>query len=238
MPGCKRHTDVAKRIKGSNRKVIVFAALAGTLTITSALLLALAPAPLTAEATTSLFAVDTPRNLDVIFDTTVPSAPNRWKYIYIHHSATASGNTAALAQSAGLADHFVIGNGDGCVDGELQITQHWAQQESILTPPPGISHMDPACISVCLVGDFDQTRPTPTQLRRLGQLVNALQARLQIPADQVWMILQPRPHRQRRRRGAALSRRRLPCPADALKKRRYRSSAGQQYSFIDARCTD
>ena len=45
--------------------------------------------------------------------------------------------------------------------------------------------MDPACISICLVGDFDNTKPTPTQQRRLEQLVGTLQSRLRITAGDV-----------------------------------------------------
>jgi hypothetical protein len=177
--------------KSSSRKVIVFVCLAGTLSLTSALLLALAPAPLVPDATTSLFAIDAPTSMDAVFETPQPIAPGRWKYIYIHHSHTAGGTASTLAHGHGLSDHFLIGNGDGCLDGEIQITQRWAEQQSIADPPPGVSRIDPACVSICLVGDFDQSRPTPTQFRRLTQLVDALQARLHVPAGQVWMVDQP-----------------------------------------------
>ena len=39
--------------------------------------------------------------------------------------------------------------------------------------------------------DFDHDRPTPTQLRRLGALVNALQARFHIAAEDVSVVTQP-----------------------------------------------
>jgi N-acetylmuramoyl-L-alanine amidase len=174
-----------------NRKVLVFVSLIGTLTLTSALLLSLAPAPLTADTATSLFAVDTPTSLDPVFDTQTPTTAGRWRYIYIHQSRTVSGSAASLAQANALSDHFVIGNGDGCVDGEIQITQRWNLQSSILNPPVGVSKIDPACISICLIGDFDQGRPTPTQERRLAQLVDALQSRLQIPAKHVLTMDEP-----------------------------------------------
>ena len=181
-----------KQKKNANRKILVFAGLVGTLTLTSALLLALAPAPLTADSATSLFAVDAPSSLDVVFETRAPSTlVGRWKYIYVHHSTTPAGNAATLAQTYRLADHFVIGNGDGCVDGEIQITQAWNRQDSIGTPPPGVSQIDPTCISICVVGDFDHSRPTPTQQRRLAQLVGTLQSKLHIPASHVLTIDQP-----------------------------------------------
>jgi hypothetical protein len=181
------HTDVKK--KSSNRTVIVFISLFFTLTVTSALLLALAPAPLAPTMFTSLFAVDSPSSLDVIFNTQAPLA--RWKYIYIHHSQTPDGNAASLARDHVLEDHFVLGNGDGCVDGEIQITQRWNNQNAVTTPPPGVGRIDPACLSICLIGDFDQTRPTVTQQHRLVQLVTALQSRLGIPADRVYTFNLP-----------------------------------------------
>ena len=86
-----------------------------------------------------------------------------------------------------MADHFVIGNGDGCGDGEIQIGQRWNRQEPAGQPAGG-SRVDPACISVCLIGDFDHTYPTPAQVERLGQLVKALQSRLRLERDPVRMV--------------------------------------------------
>ena len=175
-------------MKKPHRKVVVFATLISVLTLTSALLLALAPAPLTPDASSSLFAVDQPESMDVIFQTQVAPRAARWKYIYIHQSCTASGNAASLSRgTVGLGDHFVIGNGEGAIDGEIQIGQRWNQQLPA-HPPAGATGIDPACISICLIGDFDHAMPTPTQVRRLAQLVNALQSRFDIPAGKVLMM--------------------------------------------------
>jgi hypothetical protein len=178
-------------VKKSRRKFIVFSTLLGVLSLTSALLMALAPAPLAQDAATSLFAVDEPRSMDVIFQTRNPLAANRWKYIYIHHSNTASGNAITLGQpTGGMGDHFLIGNGDGLMDGEIQVGQRWNQQ-MVPLPPTGAKAVDRDCISICLVGDFDQTVPTPTQLRRLGQLVGTLQGQLHIDRENVLLVDQP-----------------------------------------------
>ncbi len=179
-------------MKKSHRKFIVFTTLVSVLTATSALLMALAPAPLVPDAATSLFAVDEPRSMDAVFETKTPVPADRWKYIFIHHSQTASGNALTLGETTnGIGDHFVIGNGDGCMDGEIQISQRWNQQQVAL-PPAGAEKIDPACISICLVGDFDRTVPTPTQLRRLSQLVGALQGQLHIDQGDVLLIDHPR----------------------------------------------
>jgi hypothetical protein len=179
-------------VKNSQRKVIVFTSLLAVLTLTSAALMALAPAPLAQGEASSLFAIDTPKNLDVVFETKAAVQPARWKYIYIHHSQSPSGDAVSLAQStSGMGDHFLIGNGDGAVDGEIQISQRWNNQQSA-TPPAGANKIDSACISICIVGDFDRTMPTPTQLRRLAQLVGTLQGQLHISRDSVLLLDQPK----------------------------------------------
>jgi hypothetical protein len=176
------HTDVKK---SKNRTVAVFVTLVGMVAFTSILLLILAPPPLTTAMWRSLFALDTPDSLDVVFQTQVPVTAGRWRYIYVHHSKTPGGDAVTLQQQSGSGDHFVIGNGDGCVDGEIQMTQSWNHQISIATPPEGASQMDPGCISICLVGDFDSGLPTPTQQRRLAQLVGTLQGKLRISSNDV-----------------------------------------------------
>ena len=189
-------------MKKSQRKLVVFSTLLGVLSMTCALLMALEPAPVAPDAASSLFAVgDEPRSMDAIFETRSPIAANRWKYIYIHHSRTSSGNavTLAAAQNSavspdGIGDHFVIGNGDGCEDGEIQITQRWNRQ-LIAEPPAGVAKVEPAwsqSISICVVGDFDSHVPTVKQYRRLTQLVNALQGQLHIDKSAVLLVEQPR----------------------------------------------
>jgi N-acetyl-anhydromuramyl-L-alanine amidase AmpD len=174
--------------KQSNRRVVVFISLVGVLSLTSALLLALAPSPLTPDASSSLFAIESPDSLDVVFQTQVATQKGQWKYIFIHHSRSASGDANSLShRSTGLSDHFVIGNGFGAVDGEIQIGQRWTQQQPAL-PPAGATGINQACISICLVGDLDRSRPSPIQLRRLSQLVTALQTRFDIPAGQVLLM--------------------------------------------------
>jgi hypothetical protein len=178
-------------VKKSRRRVVVFTSLIAVLTFTSALLLALAPAPLTPDSASSLFAVDERDSMDAIFQTEVSAQSGRWNYVYIHHSRTTTGNAITLGQeTGGLNDHFVIGNGDGALDGEIQVGQRWNRQVPA-NPPPGATGIDPSCISICLIGDFDRTVPTPTQLKRLTQLVGALQTRYGISPERVLIISKP-----------------------------------------------
>lgn len=169
------------------RSFIVVVTLIGVLTATSALLLALSRPPLTPDAASTLYAVGAPDSLDVIFQTKVPATPTRWSHIYIHHSRTNAGSAMSLSQAnSGLADHFVIGNGEGCGDGEIQVGQRWNQQLSAGQFTE--AEIDPACISICVIGDFDHSLPTSAQMRHLTLLVNTLQSRLKIPSNRVLMF--------------------------------------------------
>lgn len=178
-------------MKKSKRKFVVFASLVGLLTLTSALLLALQPPPLGADSAYNTLAAPADNRtefLEDVFKTTVEARRNQWQFIYIHQSATATGSAATLAQPGiGLCDHFVIGNGQGCQDGEIQMGPRWNQQQPP-EAPPGVDHIEPTCISICLIGDYDKTAPTPVQLKRLTQLVSTLQSQLRISGEKVILI--------------------------------------------------
>ncbi len=170
------------------RKVVVFSSLVVVLTLTSALLLALEPGRLRPDHPTGLYALDSRDALDPIFDTHVPTANSRWKYIYIHHSASPQGSALSMAQSAGgFGDHFVIGNAPGSLDGQIEMGERWNEQQPPAAPQ-GAKKIDPDCISICLIGDFHQNLPTAVQMQRLGQLVASLQAKFGISANQVLMV--------------------------------------------------
>jgi hypothetical protein len=158
--------------------------------LTSALLMALAPAPLTPDATNSLFAIDAPASMEAVFQTRAP-ASSGWTCIYVHHSKSAASDSPSLVGPGGeLDDHFVIGNGNGLADGEIQLGQRWDRQRPAAAPVSG-TRIDPTCISICVVGDFDQNRPTPLQIRRLSRLVSTLQARYRIQLGNVVLADQP-----------------------------------------------
>jgi len=168
---------------GVNRGAAVVACLLSAMALTSGLLLAMRTKRLNTQAQ-SLFAVDTSDSLDSIFNLNDASPTQRWSFIYIHQSATASGSAVTLANSDGsLGDHFVIGNGEGSGDGELLIDQRWTHQQPAAAPA-GV-HLGPQCVSISLVGNLDQQPPTPLQFRRLCQLVQVLQSRYHISPDNV-----------------------------------------------------
>lgn len=174
-----------KSTSASTRRTwIVLGGLAGGLALTGALLKALAPPPLSPDATASLYAVSQSQSIDQIFDTPVPVKPGRWRAIYVHQSLSDSGNAQILGQRVGgLPDHFVIGNGDALIDGAIQTSPRWSRQLSAANLP-GV-RISSDCLSICVVGNFNRTRPTPTQQARLLELIAALQRQLNIASDQV-----------------------------------------------------
>jgi hypothetical protein len=168
---------------GARRTWVVLAGLAGGLACTGALLKALAPPPLTPDATTSLLAIAQEQSIDQILDG-VSVKPGRWRAIYVHQSLSDSSNAQSLGQTpAGLTDHFVIGNGDALTDGAVQPSTRWNKQLAAGNVP-GV-RISGNCICICVVGNFNRSRPTPNQEARLLELVAALQRRLNIVADQV-----------------------------------------------------
>ena len=175
----------------SRRRVIVFGGLVGVMTMTGALLMAMQPAPLSPDAVKSLMAVETSAQVDALFATQTPVQAGRWKYIYVHHSRSATGNASVLADAAGpataLPDHFVIGNGEGAGDGEIQVGQRWNSQQPA-GRTAGVDPVDPDCRSKCMVGDLDRSPPTPRQKEQQGRLVAALQDRLRIGREGVWVL--------------------------------------------------
>ncbi len=184
----KSGRSAAKRIP-SRRKALVFLSLVTVLSVTSLLLRAMAPLPMQPDAYSTLIGFAGSDLHDALFaNLQTPVQEGRWQYVYIHHSKTLGGNALSLGRTpSGVGDHFVIGNGDGLADGELQISQRWNHQQSAESPTSDFG-VDPACISICIVGDLDQTPPTSLQLGRLGQLVQTLQMRCRVPSSQVqWL---------------------------------------------------
>ena len=105
---------------------------------------------------------------------------SQWRYLVIHHSATASGSAAAFDKEHrevrhwdGLGYDFVIDNGSGGHDGAVEVGYRWREQKQGAHAGPG-SPRNKDGIGICLVGDFTKTRPTPAQMRALSRLCNFL----------------------------------------------------------------
>jgi hypothetical protein len=104
-----------------------------------------------------------------------------WKYIVIHHSATRTGSAASFDREhrergwEGLGYHFVIGNGTGSGNGEVEVGYRWRRQ--CRGAHAGNLDYNERGIGICLVGDFETGYPTAAQMTGLYALVRFLQAR-------------------------------------------------------------
>ncbi len=107
-----------------------------------------------------------------------------WRRVVLHASRSATGNKdlvhhQVLGQRPHLGVgpyHFIIGNGSFSGDGEIETTRRWiAQQEG---GSMGVPEIDEASISVCLIGRFQTTGPTPAQWQALDELMAYLRAQL------------------------------------------------------------
>lgn len=173
-----------KKQKQSKRTVVVFFGLVGVLTATSALLLAVAPAPLTPERNGSLMAAqEHPPKLEGVLQTSVPIEKDRWQYVYVRHSRTLPTPSGFASQG----DHFIVQTGAGLMDGQVQMTTRWLNQASAV-PPAGVASIDPRCVTVVIVGDLDRNVPTPAQVASVTSLVRTLQSELKISSDKVMLI--------------------------------------------------
>ncbi|HEY5753934.1 MAG TPA: N-acetylmuramoyl-L-alanine amidase [Chthoniobacterales bacterium] len=112
-----------------------------------------------------------------------PVRRGRWKYIIIHNSGTASGNAKAYDyyhrrtrhMQNGLAYHFVIGNGRGASDGEIEIGPRWTRQ--INGGHVASDYLNYISLGICLTGDLNERPPTKRQLAALDELIRYLRSR-------------------------------------------------------------
>ncbi len=127
------------------------------------------------------------QNIEELCATTAKE--HEWKYIVIHHSATAQGNAARFDDyhrnkrkwEYGLAYHFVIGNGTCSGDGEIEVSDRWKSQ--IHGAHAGNTDYNRVAIGICLVGDFENGGvPSENQFESLAHLVQYLSRKHGIPS--------------------------------------------------------
>lgn len=120
-------------------------------------------------------------------------ADRPWRYIVLHHSASTAGNYDEIDREHrkllgydGCGYHFVIGNGNGSRDGQIEVAQRWNQQKQGVHCRNARSHdVDEYGIGICLVGDLDQQPPTPRQVAATQALVAYLSQRYRIEPARV-----------------------------------------------------
>jgi N-acetylmuramoyl-L-alanine amidase len=123
-----------------------------------------------------------------------PSKADRpWQYIVLHHSANASGNYDQIDGEHrkvlgydGCGYHFVIGNGTGSADGQIEVAQRWVKQKhGVHCRNAKSAEIDEYGIGICFIGDLDKEPPTPRQVAAAKALITYLGSRYSISRSRV-----------------------------------------------------
>jgi len=117
-------------------------------------------------------------------------SPNRWNCIEIYYSDTKAGNIEQLASLNGLARpedincHFVVCNGLGADDGQIQSTEKWQRQWSII--PGKTWYGSGQTIRICIIADGKSSAPTDFQIKRTEALIEALRLKFDIQPENIY----------------------------------------------------
>jgi N-acetyl-anhydromuramyl-L-alanine amidase AmpD len=117
-------------------------------------------------------------------------AARDWKYLVLHHTATDHDSVATIDRVhrqrkdkqgqpwVGIGYHFVIGNGHGMEDGQIEPTFRW--QKQLAGAHAGVGRYNDAGIGICLVGNFEEQQPTKKQFAAVNELVSSLRTQFEI----------------------------------------------------------
>lgn len=117
-------------------------------------------------------------------------SPHRWNSIEVCYSGSRAGNIEQLASLSGLASpdeinyHFCLCNGLGGSDGQIQPTEKWQRQWSII--PSRTWYGSSQTIRICVIADGTTVRPTDSQIKRTETLVEGLCRKFDISPDSVY----------------------------------------------------
>ena len=119
-------------------------------------------------------------------------SPGRWSRAEIYFSGTESGNIEYLASLNDVGSpehiecHFVICNGNGGRDGQIQATEKWERQSSGL---PLVGTVDETTtdqtIYICVIADGEVVPQTDFQIKRTEALVEELSRTFNIQPDSI-----------------------------------------------------
>lgn len=115
-----------------------------------------------------------------------------WRYIVIHHSASERGNAASIDvahRARGwdeLGYHFVIDNGSGGADGQVEVGHRWQIQKwGAHTGGTPDNAYNKYGIGICLVGNMSNHYPSARQIASLERLVSYLVAKYNISPQNI-----------------------------------------------------
>lgn len=117
----------------------------------------------------------------------------RWKYIVVHHSGSQMDSPQIMdnyhrrvrKMENGLAYHFVVGgSGPRMEDGEVYIGDRWKEQ--LQGGHVASDELNDEALGICLVGNFNNAPPTPSQMRALSDLIEYLEERCRLNSEDVF----------------------------------------------------
>ena len=114
---------------------------------------------------------------------------DRWSRIEIFYSGTKTGSIEKLASFIGLTNsrelnlHFVVCNGHGGTDGQIQKTEKWQKQWPAISGRT--SQGSGQTIRICVIADDKISRPTDCQIKRVQVLVESLCKRFHIQREYI-----------------------------------------------------
>lgn len=116
--------------------------------------------------------------IEEIISSDVFQTSRDWECIEIGYSGTKAGNIKQLASLNGLAEsgdincHFVIGNGLGAGDGQIQTTEKWKRQW--LVAPVRTRYGSERTIHIRVIADNKSVGLTDFQIKRTELLADVL----------------------------------------------------------------
>lgn len=172
-----------------SRSLKVLVALVASMTVGAIVLLTFTERPLPAGAFslasyTSLNSIE-----QVVASRTWPS-PGRWNRVEIFYSKTMAGNIKQIASLRGLAStddvnfHFLVCNGRGGGDGQIQASEKWRRQWSCV--PGGMWYGSGETIRICVTAAERRSPPTGCQMKRTAELVEVLSRKFGIRPESIF----------------------------------------------------
>ena len=171
------------------REAKVFAALLVSMTAGAIILMALGnnPPPVGAFCLNSYYRLEP---IEKVISSHTSLYQRRWSYLEIYYSGTKTGDMEHSA-SPGVPScpedincHFVIFNGFGTVDGQIQSTEKWQKQLSVT--PARTSYVNGQTIRICIIADGKTTVATDFQIKRVEALVEGLSRKFNIQPESIY----------------------------------------------------
>jgi hypothetical protein len=154
-----------------NRNVTVLFSLIASMTVGALVLMAMDNhRPMTGAYSLSSYLWLSPAE-DAVKNT-LTETTGSWDRVEVYYSRTSGGNADELALLTGLANgskaefHFVIGNGSGADDGQIEAGEYW-QRQRLCEGRNGV-------VRVCVISEGMADTLTDCQIQRTNELVESL----------------------------------------------------------------